>query len=1068
MILSVEWIVEGILRASLGLAVSALLVTLFVSVLRVRAPRAEQIAWALVLAQGLLLAPVPIAVSSHWLTTATNSKPQEPIASTAFGPERMLTRSVQNTEHARATGVLAADHPQSDELSTGSAVVEAHLKKRSSALSWPTIIFATWLVGIFGCLGLGWLRYRSFARQLNASRDVPSQWQSEWRQVLEREQVSVSIPLVATTDIGPALSRTPAGFRLAVPRRLWSELVPAQRLSILRHELAHFRRGDIWRGLFARGVALLHWFNPVAWWAVAQFERQLEFACDRAAADEDPATFAGALIQLGSPRRWRPAVAQSSGNRSLVERVRRLLGEVPLSSRWKAIVSVAVAVIALAAMAIRLQAVSVADGQDSLIEPVKPTTIGDAERTANALLQIGTNNLRTRDFIRDIAFSPKGDLIAAAPANGETPRVWIIDVRTGRERKRIIPTDKPRAWITCLAFSPDQSKLLWGECDGFVALWDLVEDHLLFREKLHLRAVNDVSFSTAGQLIASAGSDGVIHLRRTSAPKQTLRRFEAGQQQLSSESEDSDGSYGVRSLAFTPDDTRVIAGTGTNAEITVWRVADGLLLRRIKNAHGQSTSSANPHLSCLAVTPEGRRIMSSGQTTVPITETNLKYGSKRAMMSEVRFWDIETGKRLQDLRSNEDYGFGYAALSHDGKRVAVGDFARLKIIDAVTGDSERTISLPGSWGRRPEFSPDGKLVAMPINNCIGLFEVATGQRLHHDKATPAGGVASAAWTRSGNGIVTGHDDGGVRMWDAQTGRLIWHEILAPVISRSGWNARPAFVACSADGRRIVVAGRRDDPIEWENGIVAVYDAADGRLLRKTHLPEVRGAALSPDGKLLVAGSSHGSADDSRLHGIEVDSGKILYTTPSEDVRGALWEIKAMQFRPGTTLLDVALMNSEVIRFDARTGKEQRRFVADWRSEEQLEKDRPRRHNLLWEAAFSQDGRTLVSSAYEYVCVWDVDTGKMRMKIRHPHDHGCRISIAPDGKTFATSDLQYAGDYGQDTILLYDLSTGKPIMKAEPDDNRACVLVFSPDSTKLFSGFYRGSATVWDFPVSRRR
>ena len=95
----------------------------------------------------------------------------------------------------------------------------------------------------------------------------------------------------------------------------------------------------------------------------------------------------------------------------------------------------------------------------------------------------------------------------------------------------------------------------------------------------------------------------------------------------------------------------------------------------------------------------------------------------------------------------------------DGRRVAVGDFSRLRILDAATGRAERTIELPGSWGRRPAFSPDGTLVAMPIDNTIGLFEVSTGRRLHHDESTPVGNVVSAAWSPSGDRIVTGHDDG---------------------------------------------------------------------------------------------------------------------------------------------------------------------------------------------------------------------------------------------------------------------------------------------------------------------
>ena len=159
-------------------------------------------------------------------------------------------------------------------------------------------------------------------------------------------------------------------------------------------------------------------------------------------------------------------------------------------------------------------------------------------------------------------------------------------------------------------------------------------------------------------------------------------------------------------------------------------------------------------------------------------------------------------------------------------------------------------------------------------------------------------------------------------------------------------------------------------------------------------------------------------------------------------------------------MEVALGNGAVIRFDARTGEEKRRFVADWRSDEQRRNNRPKRPSL-WYGAFTPDGRTLVSSSAECVYLWDVDGGEMRRKIRHPHDHGCRIAIAPDGKTFATSDLQYSDDYGRDRILLYDFASGKPIMMAVSDDDRAYVMVFSPESSKLLTGFYRGSATVWD-------
>ena len=53
----------------------------------------------------------------------------------------------------------------------------------------------------------------------------------------------------------------------------------------------------------------------------------------------------------------------------------------------------------------------------------------------------------------------------------------------------------------------------------------------------------------------------------------------------------------------------------------------------------------------------------------------------------------------------------------------------------------------------------------------------------------------------------------------------------------------------------------------------------------------------------------------------------------------------------------------MIRFNALTGHEQRRFLADWRTPEQRKAEQPSYPLIGW-GSFSADGRTLVSSAME--------------------------------------------------------------------------------------------------------
>lgn len=53
---------------------------------------------------------------------------------------------------------------------------------------------------------------------------------------------------------------------------------------IFCHELIHYRRMDLWYGLFTELVCQLHWFNPLVWAAAKKRRAEMEFSCDEAVA----------------------------------------------------------------------------------------------------------------------------------------------------------------------------------------------------------------------------------------------------------------------------------------------------------------------------------------------------------------------------------------------------------------------------------------------------------------------------------------------------------------------------------------------------------------------------------------------------------------------------------------------------------------------------------------------------------------------------------------------------------------------------------------------------------------
>jgi beta-lactamase regulating signal transducer with metallopeptidase domain len=247
--------------------------------------------------------------------------------------------------------------------------------------SWPSAVVTVWLLGMAILTIGGALRYIRFVHLLPRREPTEDEWNQQWYDLLARRNVRWPIPLRMTSHLGPILCRLPGGYQLLLPVGLWRSLSPAARLDILCHELAHFQRGDTWKSLAVRLLALPHWFNPFAWWAVRRFDEAAEWACDQQAADAAPEhkpDYVRALLQLGSQSSAEPACSRAARGRELRVRVRRLLARHPLEdSVMKKLVVIAVAVVLVLVFMMRLDLVakdppSKAPARDTSSEAVPP------------------------------------------------------------------------------------------------------------------------------------------------------------------------------------------------------------------------------------------------------------------------------------------------------------------------------------------------------------------------------------------------------------------------------------------------------------------------------------------------------------------------------------------------------------------------------------------------------------------------------------------------------------------------------------------------------------------------
>ena len=143
-------------------------------------------------------------------------------------------------------------------------------------------------------------------------------------------------------------------------------------------------------------------------------------------------------------------------------------------------------------------------------DPTDPPRKGDdgSSLPRRALLRIGTDELRTPNHIRAIAFSPDGRFLAAATQHRVPGSRSSKYGPAGRSSRLVLPGNEA-GWVESIAFAPDGRELLWGEQGGEVALWDLSRDRMVSRELSHPAPVSDVKFSADGRLMASAGGDVV-------------------------------------------------------------------------------------------------------------------------------------------------------------------------------------------------------------------------------------------------------------------------------------------------------------------------------------------------------------------------------------------------------------------------------------------------------------------------------------------------------------------------------------------------------------------------------
>lgn len=200
---------------------------------------------------------------------------------------------------------------------------------------WLGSIVGIWLLGV-GCLTVRlfvlWTQVRQLRKRTEALLDGPLLATFERL----REQLGIGNHVAIRLLANPGSPMVVGWLRpiVIVPTSLVTGLPPGQLEAMLAHELMHIRRHDYLINLLQSIVEVLLFYHPAVWWVSKVIRSEREHCCDDgAAALYGKVEYAHALASLAERQLVQVSLGMAAGNRSLLQRIRRLAGADKPSSR---------------------------------------------------------------------------------------------------------------------------------------------------------------------------------------------------------------------------------------------------------------------------------------------------------------------------------------------------------------------------------------------------------------------------------------------------------------------------------------------------------------------------------------------------------------------------------------------------------------------------------------------------------------------------------------------------------------------------------------------------------------
>ncbi|MEL6148933.1 MAG: WD40 repeat domain-containing protein [Chloroflexota bacterium] len=569
----------------------------------------------------------------------------------------------------------------------------------------------------------------------------------------------------------------------------------------------------------------------------------------------------------------------------------------------------------------------------------------------------------------------------------------IPEVIIGESLTRVTPTrlfGPHDTFLTAVAYSDDGQRLVTGDIEGYLRVWETETGQLLARRRVFNSAVLGAVFNRTNPgnvyelTVASTGNDvtvltlGADH-SISEAKALTLDTFR------------------VLQIAYNAQNRPLIACIPTSEydkRVYLMYGDDKAFIHAFNLSNDEYPNAAFSFDGTLLAVGK-----SDGTVTIRTTE--------------------KSGVSLHKIATDFD-GVRQTAFSPDGERLAVlesnGD--RVRIYTIATGETVGTL-INSPFHNQFAFNVDGKLLAVTTQQKGGslhIYNVETGQRLRRVK-----GSSPLAFSPLANSYACGNNyaefSKSIMLWDTRASEDgVIGKIGAPIdnisaekqtiaqitVLHSAHEGKITSMAFSPDGMTLATAGTDND--------IQMWDMSTGGQIATLvdHKADVTSLSYSPDGKTLASSSGYfNNRDDNtvRLWDAEECTPKSTFNKHKERVVDVV-------MHPRGELIVSADATGRLYIWRAFNGEVLRSI------------DTPSPINHI---ALSPDG-ALIATAHgselaakdNALRLWNVQTGERIREFSDMSDWVIDVTFNPDGNTLLATDYS-------DRVMAWDMSSGEKVL-----------------------------------------